>query len=469
MSLKRNLFGYISLLFLWGLMIGIPSVFGQELGSFTSSDSLNSGKIQSEYPAIAKIVGRGTVSHNEKKLQDTQSVYYGSGVYVAELNDLGIVITNWHVVCDSVSSIEVKFPSFSSEGRVLLADEVWDLAAIVIRKPPFVPIPISLEVPQPNDELWVAGYGQSSGLEDFRMSSGKVLRYMILGVRENLPAETIALGVGVRQGDSGGPVLNQYGELAGILWGSNGKETMSTFCLRLQAFLTQAQFQLINTNLASDQIFEQFRIGSGKKISKASTPAQTALQASGIYPISSVPVYLTGKKVSSSRNPLNGGTIPSMKGIPMRHPPYPPIESPTLLAQRQVIQRESPEVYPEDAPYIKRGKNENILASAENIQTEESLFRNPSGNPRNSGSNPLKKDTSNGQNIPIPQMAKNTTTSLDSSGDSPEKSSENKETKELPGLGFLGTKSNIQMIIVVCMILFLFFNSVRFLCIAREK
>lgn len=471
MSLKRNLFEYICLLFLWELLIAVPSLFGQGLSPYMSSKSQGSEKIQSEYPAIAKIIGRGAVSRNEKKHQDTQSVYYGSGVYVAELNDLGIVITNWHVVCDSNSSIEVKFPSFTSEGRVLLADEVWDLAAIIIHKPPFVPIPISLEVPQPNDELWVAGYGQTPGLEDFRMSSGKVLQYMILGVRENLPAETIALGVGVRQGDSGGPVLNQYGELAGILWGSNGKETMSTFCLRLQAFLTQAQFQLISSDLPSDQIFEQLQNGNAiKKISKASTPAQTALQASGIYPISSIPVYLTGKKGSHARNPLNGGTIPSMKGIPMRHPPYPPIESPTLLAQRQVIERVSPEVYPENAPYIKKKEKNRSAIASHHPQSNKKIFQNVAH--EKPVSDPIDRKENlpeNAKKIKIPQMTKNSSDSVSKSDPVEEKTTKNKEEDNTQNLGFFGNKSHIQTIIVICMILFLFFNSVRFLYIAREK
>ncbi len=475
---------------------------------FRSRPTTLSGPVQTEYPAIGKIVGRGNVTENKSNHQEMQWVYYGSGVYVAELNDFGVVITNWHVVSQSDNSIKVVFPNYTSEGVVLLADEVWDLAAVVIRRPSFLPIPISLEVPQVNDELWVGGYGPESGLDNFQLQAGKVLQYMTLGVREGLPVETIAIEAGVRQGDSGGPVLNKYGELAGILWGTIDGWTMCTFCLRLQAFLTQAQFQLINMADDADTFFRK-RHGNTttKTITQATTPAKTALQSAGIYPISTRPVYQTNMTAVNS-DILESSTIPSVKGIPPRHPPYPPIESPTLLAQRQIIGRDNPEVYPESTPYLKKkggtprfvgvsGNEKQVFLdvasnSRMNISAPQNISSTNVSTPNVSAPQNVsipktekglnKESAQNKVPIKVPQTAK--TSSNDNSGsgsvedaskaqtndtdkdDNQSASNQEEGPKEISPFFRL---FNAKFIVVSIFLLFLFFNSLRFLSIASEK
>ena len=366
-------------------------------GSLFAAYPAGSRSVQRHYPAIAKVVGRGPVETNDEG--QTQAVYYGSGVYVAEMGNFGLLLTNWHVVNGSQGLLRIDFPSFQSEGAVILVDEVWDLTAIVIRRPNFLPFPISLEVPQIGDELWVAGYGQDAGLGGFQMSSGPVLFYSFPGTNESLPGETLAIGCGVRHGDSGGPILNRYGELAGLLWGSDGTLTTGTFCLRVQAFLTQAQFQLMNRMTSANQFFADAGAGKieAKRISMPATPASNALVASGVFPISTRPVYRTGNlptprktvpifykpavqlempetSEAQSRPIPNAGTDsldlptketkgangtdePNLDFLDRRKeylaahqegftmPPYPAIESPTLLAQRETIGRKNPEVY----------------------------------------------------------------------------------------------------------------------------
>jgi len=337
--------------------------------------------VQTEYPAVVKIVGRG-----QEETKDTGTVsitmYYGSGVYVAEQGKLGIVLTNWHVVSESRDSLQVYFPGFCSEGRVILADETWDIAAVVVRNPKILPIPISLEVPQLNEQLWVAGYGQNADMTGFQMASGKVLQYVILGKEEGLPIETIAISTGVRQGDSGGPVFNRYGELAGILWGSNGSETMGTFCLRLQAFLTQAQFQLQHQTNDPGLFFRQFRHQEPKKIGDIKFAARNALMSSGIFPISTRPVYREITATDDSSLTPNG------------RPPYPAVISPTFLAQQTAIGRAHPEVYPQNSSIGNPGtqtvrKPEHLKAgslaiSSDSYDSEDKIRNIPSQFPESS-------------------------------------------------------------------------------------
>lgn len=469
-------------------------------------------EVQHPYSAIAKIIGHG--DRVQTNAGQSQAVYYGSGVYAAESGELGIVLTNWHVVCSSEGLLDIRFPTFRSPGAVILADDVWDIAAVVVHKPPFVPVPISLEVPQIGDELWVGGYGSAPGLEEFQLSSGPVLSYSIIDysafawLKEPLPGETLMVGTAVRFGDSGGPILNRYGELAGLLWGSDGNLTMGSFCLRIQAFLTQAQFQLAHRPSNAQQFFtEALQNGTIKKISIASTPAQQALKRSGVFPISSVPVYTpprnsrvyrdppkyykpaTTSDIQSEEDKGRPEMSPSPDFIRKRDaylaahrngytlPPYPPIESPTLLAQRHTIGRDHPEVYPDgmNQPRVvvdSTADGSTALVSGQKT-VEQQTTNQPAPGTANQRPETFQNASLNQQQSPT--VMSPVSNEIESGGvegtsapsDQPEE--EKRPLRErIPGLRRLPL-TDIQVIIVVVAILFLFVNSLRLISLTIEK
>jgi hypothetical protein len=51
------------------------------------------------------------------------------------------------------------------------------------------------------------------------------------------PYEMVEVGVAARQGDSGGPIFNRQGDLAGVLFGSGGGTTTGAYCGRVGGFL----------------------------------------------------------------------------------------------------------------------------------------------------------------------------------------------------------------------------------------
>ena len=53
----------------------------------------------------------------------------------------------------------------------------------------------------------------------------------------NKPYEMVELSVAARQGDSGGPILNSQGELAGVLWGAGWGTTSGSYSGRVAAFV----------------------------------------------------------------------------------------------------------------------------------------------------------------------------------------------------------------------------------------
>jgi hypothetical protein len=127
----------------------------------------------------------------------------------------------------------VIFPGgFQSPATLMKVDRDWDLAALVIWKPNVEPLPVSTQAPQLGERLTVAGYGRGW----YRAASGQCIKYY--SPDENrLPREWVEISVPSRSGDSGGPILNDRGEIAGVLWGSDSSYTLGSYCGRLRQFL----------------------------------------------------------------------------------------------------------------------------------------------------------------------------------------------------------------------------------------
>ena len=176
---------------------------------------------QTPHPAVARIsvAEKGATSH-------------GTGTLVNVAGQHGLIVTNWHVVRDATGDILVEFPDgFRSAARVLKVDHDWDLAALQIWRPRMKPVPLAIAAPQPGDTLAIAGYGSGQ----YRTISGRCTQYVAPGA--NLPYEMVELSAEARQGDSGGPIFNERGELAGVLFGASRGTTSGSYCGRVSAFL----------------------------------------------------------------------------------------------------------------------------------------------------------------------------------------------------------------------------------------
>lgn len=174
------------------------------------------------HPAVARIVA-----------PSQGSVSYGSGTLVYADQQAGLVITNWHVINEATGAISVHFPDgFYSLGTVVRVDRDWDLALIAVRKPNAMPVPLANAAPRPGEVLTIAGYG--SGV--YRAASGHCTQYVAPGT--TFPFEMVEVAVSARQGDSGGPIFNGQGELAGVLFGEGNGRTSGSYCGRVRWFLS---------------------------------------------------------------------------------------------------------------------------------------------------------------------------------------------------------------------------------------
>jgi hypothetical protein len=173
------------------------------------------------HPAVARIV-----------VPEKSATAFGSGTLVDVRDQYGLVVTNWHVVCDSQGVVDVVFPNgFRSHARPLKVDSDWDLAALVIWRPPIEPVKLATQPPRPGQLLTIHGYGQGQ----YRIATGRCTTYY--APRENFPQEMVELDVEARQGDSGGPIFNERGELAGVLFGAGQGTTLGSFAPRVSCFL----------------------------------------------------------------------------------------------------------------------------------------------------------------------------------------------------------------------------------------
>ena len=173
------------------------------------------------HPAVVRII-----------VPERGSTSYGSGTLVDVNGKHGLVVTNWHVVSEAASPPTVLFADgFRSLAQVVKADRDWDLAALVIWRPTVEPVPLATEPPRPGEILAIAGYGQGP----YRLASGRCTNYLQPNTR--LPHEMVELAAAARQGDSGGPIFNRRGELAGVLWGEGNGFTTGSYCGRVRQFL----------------------------------------------------------------------------------------------------------------------------------------------------------------------------------------------------------------------------------------
>jgi hypothetical protein len=186
----------------------------------------------------------------------------GSGAFIRDR----IVVTCNHVVRDREQDIvKVYFPGQGLFlGTVIGTDSVMDLAFIeLLETPRCKPLVVQVDL---TDDLTVQGYG--SGVYKQRwgtLSNARTAK----GWRKVANAQA-------RNGDSGGPVLDERGDYVGTLWGSVDGETYFTPAQKVLEVLER--FHVCQASLyTADQIAARYHSrGNVERFFKRSTTDQLA-------------------------------------------------------------------------------------------------------------------------------------------------------------------------------------------------
>jgi serine protease Do len=179
------------------------------------------GSSQPAHPAVVRVIA-----------PERNGASLGSGTLIDVSERHGLVLTNWHVVKDAAGNVIVSFPDgFQTPGYVIKMDRDWDLAAVAIWKPQVKPVPIAPAVPQRGEPLTIAGYGGGN----YRAQTGRCVQFLAPG--PNMPYDIVEVSAAARHGDSGGPIFNACGELAGVLFGEGGGMTSGSAAARVRWFV----------------------------------------------------------------------------------------------------------------------------------------------------------------------------------------------------------------------------------------
>lgn len=259
------------------------------------------------HPAVVRVVAsnRGSLS-------------YGSGTLVAVNARYGLVVTNWHVVCEATGPIVVVFPDgFRSGATVAKTDRDWDLAALVIWRPRAAPVALAGQAPRPGEPLAIAGYGADA----YRAVAGRCTQYVSPG--RNFPFEMVELSAGARQGDSGGPIFNSRGELAGVLFGTAHGLTTGAYCGRVRWFLAP---------LASD--FPDLVPGQPMLAQRVSEPEPSKAEPVGTrtdpMPIVAIAAAPADPVAPQAETPSSGTVATGWRSVPAAAATHPTRPSPTI-------------------------------------------------------------------------------------------------------------------------------------------
>lgn len=172
-------------------------------------------------------------------VESADSTSRGSGVLIAASGTEGAVLTNWHVVRPPRKSISVRWPDGeSAPGSVVAADSTWDLAVVKVARPSAEPVKVATAAPKRGDRLTIAGYGGGPYLEQ----TGPLVGFMSPGDRDDY--RLVEVRVTARLGDSGGPIFNERGELAGVLYGVQNGRTVGPSCARIAEFLSDVGMEV---------------------------------------------------------------------------------------------------------------------------------------------------------------------------------------------------------------------------------
>jgi hypothetical protein len=153
----------------------------------------------------------------------------GSGALIAKDDEIGEVLTCSHLFDQSTANIIVEFPDGKQWfAKIVDRDRGSDLALLKIRTPTQAPIPLASS--QPGGTLRACGFGGNQGL---RCASGRITGSAMAA---GASSPSLKMFAAVRPGDSGGPVLNEAGEVAGVIWGVRDGETYFTGGVALMQF-----------------------------------------------------------------------------------------------------------------------------------------------------------------------------------------------------------------------------------------
>ena len=189
-----------------------------------------------ERPSEPKISANQSTHYNVAK----PAQYTGTGFLISAQ---GYAVTSYHVVkeADSVYLENEKFGSL--KGRVVYSDPLNDVSIVQIVspgwKPSRVPYVLSIREASLGEKVYTLGFPR----EDIVFGEGAISASS--GYKQDHNAYQVSIPV--NPGNSGGPLLNERGELIGIISGFQSRVQGAAFATKSQAIIEAVRAPELDT------------------------------------------------------------------------------------------------------------------------------------------------------------------------------------------------------------------------------
>ncbi len=131
--------------------------------------------------------------------------------------------------------IVVTINGTSYPAKIVAMDRKWDIAILKVAQKIDLPsMAFAKTLPTMLEPTRAWGFGRDDQIQG---QLGKVAGYVVTEKGES--AQTLKTTGQARDGDSGGPVVNQNGELVSLIWGTDGRHTYSTTITKIQSLLNK--------------------------------------------------------------------------------------------------------------------------------------------------------------------------------------------------------------------------------------
>ena len=184
-------------------------------------------------------------SEPEISLDDILPASSGSGFFVSSR---GHVVTNHHVT-ESCSQVQVHFKGDQIEAKILANDKMNDLTVMKLDADVEQFYPLSKEDAGLLEEIIIAGFPLGKNVSSsIKISKGIVSS--LAGFNDNY--SNFQTDAALNQGNSGGPVLNQKGNVVGVAVANFGKkEGVESFNFGIKSSTVNSFLKSNSINLAN--------------------------------------------------------------------------------------------------------------------------------------------------------------------------------------------------------------------------
>ena len=189
----------------------------------------------------------------------------GSGFFI---NNKGYFITNNHVVKGCKQS-KIKFKEEEVDAELIATDETLDLALLKAKVKPKDYLDISDDPPEKMQRIFVAGYPFGKGLsDDLKFTQGIISA--VKGYADN--SNQIQLDAAINSGNSGGPIVNEDGDLVAVAVSGLDKSKSEGIGFGIKASSVKNFLEVNNVKYSSSSLIN-FGFGEKKlvKLMEAST------------------------------------------------------------------------------------------------------------------------------------------------------------------------------------------------------